>query len=170
MVKPLTIQTNLNANVASLTLACFRLTSSQKTATMQLLKPIQEWGEGNLFWKTLGSNCHPAGKPPPPDAVKPRSLLAAAPLLAHVEQLTKSDQCLTSLTSNLPQVKIYFHSILTFLYSRIWMNQAEKLKDLKLQWQMLNLQNVVARMGPPTAACLHYCPGWEQVGRNRNSP
>lgn len=54
MVKPLTIQTNPNANVASLTLACFRLTSAQKTALMLLLRPIYEWGEGNLFLKNSG--------------------------------------------------------------------------------------------------------------------
>lgn len=127
MVKPLTIQTNPNANVASLTLACFRLTSFQKTATMQLQSPYRNGEKETYSWKIRAWICHSAGKPPPPNAVKPRSLLAAAPSLAHAEQLKKSDQGLTSLTSNLPQVKIYFHSVLTFLYSRIWMNEAEKL-------------------------------------------
>lgn len=161
MVKPLTIQTNLNANVATLTLACLLSENSPHAASEA---HIGVGGRKLILEKLRAQTCHPAGKPPPPHAAKPRSLLAAAPLLAHVEQLTKSEQCLTSLTSNLPQVKIYFHTILIFLHSRIWMNQAEKWR------QMPHLQNVVARMGPPAAACLHYCPGWKQVVRNRNSP
>lgn len=139
--------------MASLTLACLRFTSSQKAATIQLLKPMCEWGKENLSLKNSGlQSHHPAGKPPPWDAAQPRSPLAAASSLAHVEQVTKSDHCLTNLTSNLPQVKNDLHSLLTFLYSRIRMNQVEKWNNLKMQWQMPNLQNAVLCIGPPCSS------------------
>lgn len=167
MGKPLTMQTNSNTHVALLILACLRLTSSQKAATVQLMKPIWEWGKGNLSLKNSGlQTCHPTGKPPPWDAAKAPSLLAAAPAFAHVEQVAKSDHCLTHLTSNLPQVKKDLHSIVTFLYSSMD-EPGRKWNEPKMQRQMPNLQMQSYVWGLHAASNFHYCTGCEQVGEEQ---
>lgn len=164
MGKPLTMQTNSNTHVALLTLACLKLTSSQKAATVQLTKPVWEWGKGNLSFNNSGlRTCHPTGKPPLWDAAEAPSLLAAAPAFAHVQQVTKPDHCSTNLTSNLPQVKNDLHSIVIFLYSSMG-EPCRKWNGPKVQRQMPNLQNAVVCVGPPSSSApslLH----WLWVGR-----
>lgn len=126
-----------------------------------------EWGKGNLSLKNSRLQTgHPTGKPPPSDTAEPRSPPAAAPSLAHVEQVTKSDHCLTNLTSNLPQVKNDLHSILNFLYSRIRMNQVEKW-TWKCNGKYLSCKMRSYVWGLYAAARLRYCTGCEQVGEEQ---
>lgn len=122
--------------------------------------PYSFWSpceSGEIYpWKTLGSKLitpqesHPHGMQP-----------SLSPSLAHVEQVTKPDHCLTNLTSNLPQVKNDLYRILTFLYSRIWMNQVEKWNAWKMQKP--DLQNAVICMGPPQSSATSWWY-WLQAG------
>jgi len=140
----------------------------RKEPPHSLGRPCESGEKKTSLSETQGSQfTPPAGKPPPPDTVKPHALLAAAPLLAPVEPITKSDHCLPSLTSNLPQVKNDLHRLLSFLCSRKWMNQVEKWNHLKMQWQVPNLHNAAVLCGLHTAVCLHHCTGCEQAGKEQ---